>query len=127
MDLATQTQGSSAEGTTGTAPGFTVIVRYTVSPPDQAELLAVLQRSGQGFLAVPGFRGLTMQRSLDGTQVLVWLRWRSQADSDACFANPVWLEAGRELMARFIEPGRVTMEPQPFEQVLELTAPAAQG
>ena len=104
---------------------FNVVVRYIVLPNDQAELIDVLQRAGQAFLAVPGFRGLTMHRSADGTQVLVWLRWRSQADSDACFTNPVWLDSGRELYARFIEPGRATMDPQPFELVQSLEAPAA--
>lgn len=96
---------------------YTVLVHYTVDPADQAELIDVLKRSAPAFQPLPGFVSLAMHRSLDGKQVVVYLQWRSQADSDACMSNPVWLQSGQELYEKFIIPGRATMEPQPFEIV----------
>jgi heme-degrading monooxygenase HmoA len=97
---------------------FTVVVRYTAAPEDQAELIEVLKQSAPAFNPLPGFISLSMHRSLDGSQVLVYLQWRSRADSEACMMNPVWLKAGQALMTKFIQTGRATMDVQPYEVVL---------
>lgn len=96
---------------------YTVLVRYTVDPKDQAELVEVLKRSAKAFEPLPGFVSLTMHRGIEGKEVLVYLQWRSKEDSDACMTNPVWLQAGQELYSTFIMAGRATMDPQPFEIV----------
>ena len=96
---------------------YTVLVRYTVEPENQAELVDVLKRAAGAFEPLPGFVSLTMHRGLEGKQVMVYLQWRSKEDSDACMSNPVWLASGQELYEKFIIPGRATMDPQAFEIV----------
>jgi heme-degrading monooxygenase HmoA len=104
---------------------YTVLVRYTVKPEDQAELIEVLKRSAQAFAPLPGFVSLTMHRGEAGNDVLVYLQWRSKEDSDACMSNPVWLQAGQELYSSFIMTGRATMDPQPYQIVHEVVPQAS--
>jgi heme-degrading monooxygenase HmoA len=99
---------------------YIVLVRYTVKAEDQAELVEVLKRSAGGFEPLPGFLSLTIHRGLNGEEILVYLQWRSQEDSDACMTNPIWLEAGKELYTHFIQTGRATMDPQPYQIVYAL-------
>jgi quinol monooxygenase YgiN len=101
---------------------YTVIVRYTVEPENQAELVQVLQRSAPTFAQLPGFVSLNMHKGHDGKQVIVYLQWRSKADSDACMTNPVWWESGKELMDTLIQTGRATMDPQPFDIITTIEA-----
>jgi quinol monooxygenase YgiN len=101
---------------------FTVLVRYEVDPSNQAALVEVLKRSAPTFQEFPGFVSLNMHRGLEGKQVLVYLQWRSQADSDACMSDPRWFEVGKELYGNFIQAGKATMEPQAFEVVQSLGA-----
>ncbi|MBI5669965.1 MAG: antibiotic biosynthesis monooxygenase [Chloroflexi bacterium] len=105
---------------------YNVLVRYTIEPSDQAELVDVLKRAAHAFEPLPGFVSLTMHRGMDDKQIVVYLQWRSKADSDACASNPIWLASGQELYEKFIIPGRATMEPQAFEIVYQLEG-AAQG
>ena len=96
---------------------FTVLVRYTTAPEAQQPLLDVLTPTTDVFARQPGFVSLTVHRSLDGSQVIVYLQWRSRADHEACMNSPEVFAAGQELMA-LLQTGTVTMDVQPFEIVL---------
>lgn len=102
-------------------PVFTVMVRLTVKPERQRELVDLSARMIPLFQRQPGFISLSLHRSLDGTQVVTYLQWRSQADHAACQASPEVIGSGREFM-RFIETGAATIEVLPYEVVASADA-----
>jgi quinol monooxygenase YgiN len=101
---------------------YNVLVRYTTSPEHIDSLIALLKENSRIFQRMPGFVSLTMHKAQDKKQVLVYLQWRSQTDSDACMTHPIWQTEGADLYQNFIIPGKATMEPAPFDIVQELSA-----
>ena len=95
---------------------FTVMVRITVAPEDQASLIETMKKMQPVFQRQPGFVGSAMLKSRDGTLAVNYLQWRSQQDHEACMNSEEVAEAGKEFTA-LMEAGRATMEVQTFEVI----------
>lgn len=105
-------------------PGYTVLARLGVKPDDQAELLRLSTAMLPVFARQPGFVAASLHRATDATELLLYLQWRSQADSDACLTSPEMMSAGQEWMA-FVRSGKATFALQPYEVVTVATASSA--
>jgi heme-degrading monooxygenase HmoA len=92
----------------------TVMVRFAVDPQDQPLLLELLAQTNPVLTRQPGFVSAATHRSLDGTEVLVYLQWRSVADHEACVQNIEMNEASAGLMD-FINAGRTRYEVHMYE------------
>jgi len=80
---------------------------FTVEPADQQRLIDLLIRATAGLVdRAPGFLSSTLHRSLDGTRVTMYARWRSADDYQAMRQDPRPLPFLQEALtfARF-EPG----------------------
>ena len=63
---------------------ITVINVFTVAPDRQQRLIELLARATQSSVRhVPGFVAAALHRSLDGTKVTMYARWRSAEDYQA--------------------------------------------
>lgn len=68
---------------------MTLINVFTVSPDKQDELADLLARATEETMRhLPGFISASIHRSLDGTKVINYTQWRSQADFSALQQNP---------------------------------------
>ena len=68
---------------------MTLVNVFTVSPDKQAELANLLVRATDETMKdLPGFVSASIHRSLDGTKVINYAQWRSQADFAAMTKNP---------------------------------------
>ena len=103
-------------------PVYTVMVRLTVEPENQQRLVDLSAQMVPIFAKQPGFVSLNLHRSLDGQQVVTYLQWRSQADHEACQANPEVAAQGREWM-EFIEAGKAAIEVRAYEVVESADSP----
>ncbi len=66
----------------------TFINIFTVSPENQAELVALLTRATESTVRLaPGFISASLHRSLDGAKVAMYAQWRSLEDYDAMRRN----------------------------------------
>ena len=62
---------------------------FTVEPANQQRLLDLLVRATDGSVnRAPGFLWATLHRSIDGTKVTMYARWRSVADYEAMRRDP---------------------------------------
>jgi quinol monooxygenase YgiN len=62
---------------------------FTVAPADQARLVELLTRATKASVRhAPGFVSATLHRSLDGSKVTMYARWRSAEDYQAMRADP---------------------------------------
>ena len=62
---------------------------FTVEPAKQQELVALLSHATQSSIRyATGFISATLHRSLDGTRVAMYARWRSVEDYQAMRNNP---------------------------------------
>ena len=93
---------------------FTVMVQLSVDPESQRELVELSRNMIPVFEQQPGFISLDLLRSLDGTQIVTYLQWRSKADHEACAISPEVASAGNAFM-RFLESGKATMEVKTYE------------
>ena len=76
---------------------MTLVNVFTVSPDKQGELADLLVRATDETMRhLPGFISATIHRSVDGTKVINYAQWRSQADFEALKKNP---EAGVHMKA----------------------------
>ena len=76
---------------------MTLVNVFTVSPDKQNELADLLVRATEKTMRhLPGFISASIHRSLDGTKVINYAQWRSQADFAAMQKNP---EAGPHMQA----------------------------
>jgi quinol monooxygenase YgiN len=67
----------------------TLINVFTVEPSNQQRLVDLLTRATDGLVdRAPGFLSSTLHRSLDGTKVAMYARWRSTADYEAMRKDP---------------------------------------
>jgi quinol monooxygenase YgiN len=68
---------------------MTLVNVFTVSPDKQAELADLLVRATEETMRhLPGFVSASIHRSVDGTKVINYAQWRSQADFAALKDNP---------------------------------------
>lgn len=68
---------------------MTLVNLFTVSPEKQTELADLLVRATEETMRhLPGFVSASIHRSLDGTKVINYAQWRSQADFAALKDNP---------------------------------------
>jgi tetracenomycin F1 monooxygenase len=71
------------------APLVTVIVRFLVSPAHQERLLDLTETlMGPLMRQQPGFISSSFHRGRDGTQVVNYAQWRSEADYEAFQRDP---------------------------------------
>lgn len=80
---------------------------FTVAPADQDRLIDLLTRATDGVVdRAPGFLGSTLHRSLDGTKVTMYARWRSREDYEAMRGDPAPLPFFQEALTfATFEPG----------------------
>jgi len=100
---------------------YTVMVHIAVEPENQQELLRLCTTTAPVFAEQPGFVSSCIHRSHDGRSVINYLQWRSQADHEACMANPNVAEAGKEFMA-FVEAGKARFDVQTYDVCAVLDA-----
>lgn len=93
---------------------FTVIFDVSVDPSEQGELLAIMSRAAPVFARQPGFVSSSLHRSRDGSRVLNYLQWRTQADHEACMTSAEVAAAGKDFMT-FAESGRARFEVRTYE------------
>jgi heme-degrading monooxygenase HmoA len=68
---------------------LTLINVFQVAPANQQQLVDLLKRATDGIVnAAPGFITSTLHRSLDGTKVAMYSRWRSNDDYQAMRGDP---------------------------------------
>ena len=68
---------------------MTLVNVFTVSPDKQAELADLLVRATDETMKhQPGFISASIHRSMDGTKVVNYAQWRSEADFAALKSNP---------------------------------------
>ena len=85
---------------------------FTVSPDDQDRLVDLLLSATSGLVdQAPGFISAALHKSVDGTKVAMYARWRSAADYEAMRADPRPLPYLEEALrfSRF-EPGMYRVE-----------------
>jgi quinol monooxygenase YgiN len=99
---------------------FNVMVRFSVSPADQAEfvemVMGMMMEIGPFLASQPGFLGFMCHRSLDGATVVNHFQWQSQADHETCMAHPE-MEAAGDAISEWLETGRAQLEIEAFELV----------
>ncbi len=62
---------------------------FTVEPGNQQRLIDLLTRATDGLVSrAPGFISATLHRSVDGTKVTMYARWRSAEDYQAMRRDP---------------------------------------
>lgn len=62
---------------------------FTVAPANQQRLLDLLARATDASVnRAPGFLSATLHRSIDGTKVTMYARWRSVEDYEAMRRDP---------------------------------------
>ena len=67
----------------------TLINVFTVEPANQQRLVDLLTRATDGSIShAPGFISSTLHRSIDGTKVTMYARWRSAEDYLAMRQDP---------------------------------------
>ncbi len=68
---------------------FTVIVVFTVEPAQQQALIdAIISEGDRWIKHRSGFLSASLHKSLDGTKVVNYGQWRSQADWQAFTEDP---------------------------------------
>jgi quinol monooxygenase YgiN len=85
------------------APVVTLVNVFTVRPEHQQELVEVLvEATDKVMRKLPGYVSANIHRSLDGTRVVNYAQWASEAAFQAMLRNPaVWphMEAATRLGA----------------------------
>jgi hypothetical protein len=68
---------------------LTFINVFTVTQANQQRLIELLTRATDGFVnRAPGFISATLHRSIDGTKVTMYARWRSMEDYQSMRHDP---------------------------------------
>lgn len=90
-----------AEGDT-----FTQIVAFEVAPERQAMLIAAIVAEVERWVCRrPGFVSATFHASHDGSRVINYAQWRTEAEFDAFTADPENEKIGAAIRAVGIEHG----------------------
>jgi heme-degrading monooxygenase HmoA len=86
----------------------TLINVFTVAPADQQRLLDLLVETTVSVMnRLPGFVSANLHRSIDGTKVTNYPRWRSREDFEAMRQN-------REAMAHMRKAGQIAEKIKPY-------------
>lgn len=93
-----------------------VIVTLTCDPGDQEALLGLARGVLPAIARQPGFRSSAVHKGADGTRIVNYLRWYSEADHLACMQSEEVAAAGGDFMA-FVEARGVTIEIGVYEVV----------
>ena len=76
---------------------LTEIVVFTVEPAQQQALIdAIVSDTDRWIKHRPGFLSASFHKSLDGTKVVNYAQWRSQADWQAFTEDPQWAALGEK-------------------------------
>jgi quinol monooxygenase YgiN len=97
---------------------FTVVTLMTTKPDDQEKLLNAFKLSVQGMRKHPGFVAAGLHKGVDGTSILNYLQWRSQADFEAFVSRSGRAEREREFRELLTEQGQTQPDRRPYEVVL---------
>ena len=99
---------------------FTVTIRFSVSPSDQAELTemvtTMIMEIGPFMASQNGFRSFRCHRSLDGSSVMNYIQWDSIEDHERVMAGPEMEAAGGALM-EWVEQGRAHISTEVYEMI----------
>ena len=101
-------------------PVCTVITRMETRPGEQEKLVNLLKLSIRGMKKHPGFVSACVHQSTDGTAILNYMQWRSQADFENFVQQPRRAEAETEFMKIHVETGKVRVERGVYEIVFLL-------
>ena len=96
----------------------------------EAELMPTLEAHARyGLTRFPEFDGFisgALHKSADGTRLVQYLRWRSEADHLACIHDPCWdTDPSSKRFLDLAESEGVTMEVRVYEVVAEADTDAA--
>lgn len=67
---------------------FTLVNIFPVEPADQRRLFDVLVDATEVIKQMPGYISANIHLSFDGTQVINYAQWRSEADFKAMHSDP---------------------------------------
>lgn len=105
---------------------FTVTIRFSVSPADQAELsdmvMTMIMEIGPFLASQDGFICFRCHRSLDGSSVMNYIQWESIDDHERVMAGPEMESAGGALF-EWVESGRATISTEVYEMVSSIENP----
>jgi heme-degrading monooxygenase HmoA len=96
---------------------FTLINIFPVEPADQKRLFDILTEATETISKMPGYISANIHLSFDGTQVINYAQWRSEADFQAMHSDP-------RVREHFEECRRIS-KPQPVFCKLAYTHDAA--
>jgi quinol monooxygenase YgiN len=96
---------------------FTVVTLMTTKPEDQEKFLNAFKLSLQGMRKHPGFVAAGLHRSSDGTTILNYLQWRSQADFEAFVSRTGRAEREREFRELLAAQGYDPPDRRPYRVV----------
>ena len=85
---------------------------FTVRPEDQDRLIALLTAATRGVVdQAAGFISATLHKSVDGTKVAMYAKWRSASDYERMRADPRPLPFFQEALTfSTFEPGMYRIE-----------------
>jgi len=95
---------------------FTVLVTLRVPEGRQEDILRLAEANLPIFARQPGFVSAKVYRSQDGTRVLTWLQWASQADHEACMLSPDWAQCDPRFTS-LLDRGTIQMDVRTYEPV----------
>lgn len=106
----------------------TVIVTVDAAASVLPELEAHAREGLSRFAKFPGFLGGATHRSADGTRLVQYLRWLTEAHHLACMQDPRWddLPSTRRFM-ELVQSGRARMDVRVYEVVAVREAPEVTG
>lgn len=99
-------------------PVFTVVTLFSTKPEEQEKFLNAFKLSVQGMRKHPGFVAAGLHKSLDGTTILNYLQWRSQADFEAFVSRSGRAEREQEFRELLVAQGYAPPDRRPYEVVL---------
>ena len=100
---------------------FTVMVIFSVSPEHQQEILNHCLEIAPVFADHPGFISQNVHRSLDGSQIVNYLQWRSRKHHEACMESQDMHESTQKLRDLLAQ-GKCTMDVQAYEVIFSQEA-----
>jgi hypothetical protein len=106
----------------------TVIVTVDAEAGVLAEMEAHAREGLSRFAEFEGFLGGATHRSADGTRLVQYLRWQTEAHHLACMNDSRWddLPSSRRFM-ELVQSGRASVDVRVYEVVAAREAPGADG